>query len=78
MAMEDYLNLINGGWCAASGGTTCENENPARRGEVLGRIRHSTEEDADCAVQAAHAAFLEWRHMPLLRVGSSLSPTTPP
>lgn len=65
MEMKDYLNLINGEWRTASGITTCENENPARRGEVLGRIRHSTEEDADCAVQAAHTAFLEWKHVPL-------------
>jgi aldehyde dehydrogenase (NAD+) len=58
-------NLINGAWTAPASGETFPDENPARRGELLGHFPRSSEADADEAVRAAHRAFAAWRRTPL-------------
>ncbi|MBV8355633.1 MAG: aldehyde dehydrogenase family protein, partial [Candidatus Eremiobacteraeota bacterium] len=39
--------------------------NPAD-GSTLGRVKRASEADIDRAVRAAHAAFLEWREIPVV------------
>ncbi len=77
--MEKYGNYINGEWVDASSGETYENMNPATK-EVLGLFPKSSSEDVKKAVDAAAAAFNEWRLTPapqrgeiILRAGQLLT-----
>lgn len=47
------------------GGGWIERVNPADVSELVGRVEQVDVEGATVAVEAAHAAFLEWRRMPL-------------
>ena len=59
----DYF--INGKWEAAADRPLHPITNPAT-GEVIARVPYATPEDVDRAVHAAHAAFLEWREVPVV------------
>ncbi|MBT3266959.1 aldehyde dehydrogenase family protein [Candidatus Poribacteria bacterium] len=59
----DYLNLIGGEWVPAASGKTFENINPADTSEVVGVHPESGREDVVAAIDAAEAAFAEWRGM---------------
>ncbi len=62
-AVSEVRNYIGGEWVKAPG-TTVDDRNPARHGEVLARAAVSTPEEARRAVDAAAAAFHEWRTTP--------------
>jgi aldehyde dehydrogenase (NAD+) len=61
--MKQYLNFINGEWCAATTGKFVEIQNPAT-GEILGEVTQSSEEDVNRAVEAAKIAQKSWRLVP--------------
>ncbi|MBW3469525.1 CoA-acylating methylmalonate-semialdehyde dehydrogenase [Arthrospiribacter ruber] len=66
--MEKLQNYINGNWSISSEDQTTPVINPATQ-EVLGRvpIGPNTAKDLDSAVNHAHAAYLEWRNVPVMR-----------
>ncbi|MFO7564808.1 MAG: CoA-acylating methylmalonate-semialdehyde dehydrogenase [Enhygromyxa sp.] len=57
-------NWIGGAWRDASTGEALEVQNP-RHGRAMSRVPMSAYEDVDQAVQAASAAFEEWRRWPI-------------
>lgn len=57
------LNYINGQWVQSLAAETLELRNPATA-EALGRVPLSPAAEVDAAVQAARAAFPEWRRTP--------------
>ncbi|MFY4815099.1 aldehyde dehydrogenase family protein, partial [Haloarcula sp. AONF1] len=59
---QPYQHYIDGEWVDGDGSETFESENPAT-GETLGEFRQGTPEDVDRAVDAADAAFEEWREL---------------
>ena len=56
----EYKNYINGEWVGASDGKTFEQRNPANLDEVTGVWPSGTRDDAQAAIDAAHAAFADW------------------
>lgn len=58
---KEYGLFIGGKWVKSSDGTTFEARNPAN-GELLTVCAEATQEDVDAAVQAAWAAFPEWKN----------------
>jgi alpha-ketoglutaric semialdehyde dehydrogenase len=66
-----YKNLIGGDWVDAAGGETFESLVPAT-GESLGTFPRSTRADVDRAVEAAKAAFEDWRLVPAPERGTIL------
>ena len=58
--MADYLNYIDGRWCAADTGEIFESRNPAQPEEVVGRFPRSGAADAERAVVAVYAGAVEW------------------
>ncbi len=65
VATRTLKNYIGGRWVEADGAETIDVVNPAN-GEVLGQAPLSTRAQVDEAVQAARAAFPEWRATPPL------------
>jgi alpha-ketoglutaric semialdehyde dehydrogenase len=65
MAVEtrSYKNFIGGEWVDAASGETFESTSPAT-GELIGVFPRSGLEDVDRAVDAARAAYQEWRLVP--------------
>jgi alpha-ketoglutaric semialdehyde dehydrogenase len=65
MAVEtrSYENFIGGEWVGAASGETFESASPAT-GELIGSFPKSGPEDVDRAVEAAKAAYQEWRLVP--------------
>jgi len=61
--MEEARNYIGGSWRQPTASETLNVLNPAT-GEVLARVGLSTAEEVDRAVQAARAAFPDWRRTP--------------
>ena len=61
--MEEARNYIGGSWRQPAASETLNVLNPAT-GEVLARVGLSTAEEVDRAVQAARAAFPDWRRTP--------------
>ncbi len=61
--IRSFKNFIGGEWVDAASGETFESLSPAD-GEVLGTFPRSGAEDVDRAVEAAKAAFEEWRLVP--------------
>ncbi|WP_336001225.1 aldehyde dehydrogenase family protein [Halorientalis halophila] len=57
---ETYQHYIDGEWVTGKGTDTFTSENPAT-GERLGEFRRGTPADVDSAVDAADAAYEEWR-----------------
>src|SRR5689334_22882858 len=66
-----FKNFIGGEWVDAASGETFETTVPAT-GEVLGSFPKSGPEDVDHAVEAAKAAFEDWRLVPAPRRGEIL------
>src|SRR6476619_8113754 len=71
VAAEAFKNYVGGEWTDASSGETFESKVPAT-GETLGTFPRSTAEDVDRAVDAAKAAFEEWRLVPAPERGEVL------
>src|SRR5437660_11021847 len=63
-AVLPVLNYIAGEWVGSSSGETTEDRNPARSDEILGQATASTAADVRRAIDAAEAAFREWRATP--------------
>jgi len=70
-AIKTFKNFIGGEWVDAASGGTFETKSPAT-GEVLGVFPKSSAEDVDRAVEAAKAAYEEWRLVPAPRRGEIL------
>ena len=66
-----FKNFIGGEWMDAASGETFESLSPAT-GESIGVFPKSGPEDVDRAVEAARAAFEEWRLVPAPRRGEIL------
>src|SRR5437773_5755103 len=62
--MDNYRNFIGGKWIESSSAKTVDNINPANTGDVIGRNRQATREEARAAVEAAAEAFHSWRRQP--------------
>src|SRR5499427_3996702 len=59
----DFKNFIAGEWVDAASGETFESTSPAT-GELIGTFPRSGAEDVDRAVEAARAAYEQWRLVP--------------
>jgi aldehyde dehydrogenase (NAD+) len=68
---ETFKNLIGGEWVDAASGETFESANPAT-GEAIGLFPKSGAQDVDRAVEAAQAAYQEWRLVPAPKRGEIL------
>jgi alpha-ketoglutaric semialdehyde dehydrogenase len=66
-----FQNYIAGEWVDAASGETFETTSPAT-GEVLGVFPKSSAQDVDRAVDAAKAAYEEWRLVPAPKRGEIL------
>jgi len=70
--MERVKNFINGRWIDSKSGETFRSINPANKGEVVGIVSKSGQEDVDQAVKAAQEAYEGWRLTPPPRRGEIL------
>jgi aldehyde dehydrogenase (NAD+) len=70
-ATKSFKNFIGGEWVDAASGETFETTSPAT-GELLGVFPKSSAADVDRAVEAAKAAYEEWRLVPAPRRGEIL------
>ncbi len=68
---KTYRNYIGGEWVDAAGGETFETTNPAN-GDVLGIFPLSGTEDMERAIEAAKAAYVDWRLVPAPKRGELL------
>src|ERR671925_2228777 len=68
---KTFQNFIGGEWVDAASGETFESVSPAT-GETIGVFPKSGPEDADRAVEAASAAYDEWRLVPAPKRGEIL------
>src|SRR6266542_4407564 len=68
---KTFKNYIAGAWVDAVGGETFDSVSPAT-GELIGTFPKSGAEDVDRAVDAAKAAYEEWRLVPAPRRGEIL------
>ena len=59
-----FKNFISGEWVEARGGKVIEDRNPANTGELVGMFPASGPEDVNLAVEAAKAAYNQWRLTP--------------
>ncbi len=62
--MQTFKNLINGEWVAAGDGATFADENPAKKGEIIGYFPSATKADTRRAIEAARAAQPGWAALP--------------
>jgi alpha-ketoglutaric semialdehyde dehydrogenase len=68
---KTFQNYIGGEWFDSASGETFESTSPAT-GEAIGIFPRSNAEDVDRAVDAAKAAFQEWRLVPAPKRGEIL------
>jgi acyl-CoA reductase-like NAD-dependent aldehyde dehydrogenase len=68
---KTFQNYIGGEWVDSASGETFESVSPAT-GDTIGVFPRSTAEDVDRAVEAAKAAFQEWRLVPAPKRGEIL------
>src|SRR5213080_1974385 len=66
-----FRNYVGGEWVDAASGETFESTSPAN-GETIGVFPKSGPEDVDRAVEAAKAAYEEWRLVPAPKRGEIL------
>ncbi len=71
LGTETFQNLIGGSWADSEQGETFESSSPAN-GEAIGVFPRSSAADVDRAVEAAKAAYQEWRLVPAPRRGELL------
>jgi malonate-semialdehyde dehydrogenase (acetylating)/methylmalonate-semialdehyde dehydrogenase len=64
-ALETVSFYVNGKWEGAGNRTMQPVTNPAT-GAAIAQVAYASVADVDRAVQAAHAAFLKWRHVPVV------------
>lgn len=69
---DRYLNHIRGEWVPAESGEFFENRNPADVNDLVGLFPKSSSADVDRAVEAAGAAYDEWRLTPAPKRGEIL------
>jgi len=62
-----YKNFINGEWVSSQSGELFENRNPANTDDLIGLFQKSNQADVQRAIDAAEAAFQEWRLVPAPR-----------
>lgn len=62
-----YNNFINGEWVPSVSGEVFENRSPANTDDLIGLFQKSTKADVRRAVEAAAAAYAEWRLVPAPR-----------
>ncbi len=62
--MPTFRNLIDGEWVAAGDGATFVNENPAKKGDIIGHFPAATKADTRRAIDAARAALPGWAALP--------------
>ncbi|MCL4166419.1 UNVERIFIED_CONTAM: hypothetical protein GTU68_007595, partial [Idotea baltica] len=65
MSSEQLLNFVGGEWVRSSATDYVDVENPATAA-VIAHSPISPANEVDATVQAAHAAFLEWRQVPVI------------
>jgi alpha-ketoglutaric semialdehyde dehydrogenase len=70
-ATKTFKNFIGGEWVDAASGETFETSSPAT-GETLGVFPRSSAADVDRAVEAAKAAYEDWRLTPAPKRGEIL------
>jgi len=63
-ALKTYKNYIDGEWVEASSKQSIENRNPANTTELVGIFPASSEADTNRAIEAARAAYNDWRLTP--------------
>jgi malonate-semialdehyde dehydrogenase (acetylating)/methylmalonate-semialdehyde dehydrogenase len=63
MTIETLQNFIDGDWVHSQSDETLEIHNPAT-GEVIAKVPLSTATEVEAAIDAAHAAFDDWRETP--------------
>jgi alpha-ketoglutaric semialdehyde dehydrogenase len=68
---KTFKNFIGGEWVDAVSGETFESRSPAT-GDVIGLFPKSGAEDVDRAVEAARAAYEDWRLVPAPKRGEIL------
>jgi acyl-CoA reductase-like NAD-dependent aldehyde dehydrogenase len=68
---KTFQNYVGGDWVDALSGETFESVNPAT-GDTIGIFPRSSAEDVDRAVEAAKAAYEEWRLVPAPKRGEIL------
>lgn len=68
---KTFQNYIGGEWVDSASGETFESTSPAT-GDAIGTFPLSNAEDVDRAVEAARAAFEEWRLVPAPKRGEIL------
>src|SRR5213596_40101 len=71
LGAKKFRNYIDGEWVDAASGATFESTSPAD-GETIGVFPKSGVEDVDRAVEAAKAAYEEWRLVPAPKRGEIL------
>jgi acyl-CoA reductase-like NAD-dependent aldehyde dehydrogenase len=71
LGTKTFKNYIGGEWVDAASGETFESLSPAD-GETIGVFPKSGAEDVDRAVEAARAAYEDWRLVPAPRRGEIL------
>src|SRR5260221_14650072 len=64
-ALETVSFYVNGKWEGAGNRTMHPVTNPAT-GAAIAQVAYASAADVDRAVQAAHAAFLKWRDVPVV------------
>ena len=70
--MEKFKNYINGQWVDAVSGKVFQNINPANQEDIIGEFALSAQADVDNAVEAAKAAYEQWRLVPAPKRGDLL------
>ncbi len=65
IAVQEVSYYINGKWETGKAGSLHPVTNPAT-GEVIAEVPFADASEVDRAVQAAHAAFLKWREVPVI------------
>src|SRR5690554_3508342 len=58
--MSELFNYINGNWVSSN--EMADNINPSDLNDVVGRYARADSAQTRHAIEAAHAAFLEWSH----------------
>src|SRR6184192_2200406 len=71
LGAKTFQNYIGGEWVDSASGETFESTSPAT-GEAIGTFPRSNADDVDRAVEAAKAAFEEWRLVPAPKRGQIL------
>ncbi len=71
LGTKTFQNYIGGEWVDAANGETFESTSPAN-GDTIGTFPRSGAEDVDRAVEAAKAAYEEWRLVPAPKRGEIL------